>query len=530
MNKMFKILLRKQFLEMSTPFVLNRKTGKRKTGKQKIGYIVLVIYLFGLLAFNGVNNSQTMISVFGTEDTLWMYFSLMFCLASALGVMLAVIITYTGVFMSKDNDLLLSLPIPVNAIIISRIMNSYIWSFAFTAPGLIPASVIYFIRFGFNAKVLIGSIISLFLAPLFAVDIAALCSWVVGMLTKKTSKKNGVLYALTAIFCIGYSFLNSFIMSTLTSLSFGQVEERFGGLIKGLKIFGRALTGDFIAIGIVLGACLVVTYLFFAVLKRSFTDIVTTKTGEKKRAYSDSMIQTNTPAKSLFKREFNHLLKTGMYLMNTAMGSFMAIICIVLFAIFGGKLSDVIEIAQIDSLFVNIIAACVLLGLSSMNFISAPSYTLEGKTLWIIKSMPVNYSSVLSCKISVHLYVTLVPVLVLFLEGMFFLDLDPKLMLALFFFIYDSAAIGLMIDLKWGSTKFINGTVAVKQNPLVLLAMGINLVMAAVAVVPYFILRNKVTLPQDTYLMAVLIVYILVGFIMKNRVKTHGVELLLEDD
>ena len=43
----------------------------------------------------------------------WLYFALMALLAMLLGAFGSVFNTYSGLYLSKDNDLLLSMPIPV---------------------------------------------------------------------------------------------------------------------------------------------------------------------------------------------------------------------------------------------------------------------------------------------------------------------------------------------------------------------------------------------------------------------------------
>ena len=53
----------------------------------------------------------------------WLYFTLMGLVAIFLGAFGSVFNTYSSLYLAKDNDLLLSLPIPVRVIIASRLLS-----------------------------------------------------------------------------------------------------------------------------------------------------------------------------------------------------------------------------------------------------------------------------------------------------------------------------------------------------------------------------------------------------------------------
>ena len=521
---MFKILLKKQMIELATPFIMDRKTGKRKTGKKMIGYIILFVYIFAMLAFNGVNNAKNIISVFDG----WMYFALMFCLSSALGIMIAIIITFSGIFMAKDNDLLLSMPIPVHSIIISRMMNSYIWAFVWTAPGIIPTTVVYLVEKGFSIGVLFSGLISIFLAPLVAADLAILVAWIIGQTTKKVVNKNTVFVIMTIVFCGGYGFLNSLIMQTVTTLSAAEVQESYRGLLAVLKVFGTGISGNILNLLIVLAVSAAMTLLFFFILSSSFLNIVTTKVAGKKKQYSDNMIVSNSPNKALLKREFTHFLKSPIYLINTSMGTFFTLIGAVALLIAGKKLKMALGLAGVDQTTINMVAVTILMGLCSMNFISSPSFTLEGKSLWIVKSMPVDYQTIIDSKVAVHFYVTAVPAILAFLAGLIFLPLDARILIAVITFSYTCGVLGLLMDLKHGSTQFINETAAVKQNPIVILSMCINLGMCAVCCVPYFLLKNKINIDGNGWINYVFVLCLTAAVFSKRTLKSKGV-LMFEE-
>ena len=106
--------------------------------------------------------------------------------------------------------------------------------------------------------------------------------------------------------------------------------------------------------------------------------------------------------------------------------------------------------------------------LASMNDMTAPSVSLEGKSIWIAQSMPIEPWQALRAKLEMHLLLTEIPMLLCGIcavivlqptaaEGVFVIVL-PLLYGVLF------ACIGLFADLKRPNLKWTNEIVPVKQS------------------------------------------------------------------
>ena len=73
-------------------------------------------------------------------------------LAVLLGAFGSVFNTYSGLYLAKDNDLLLSLPIPVRTVIASRLLGVYLMGLMYSAVVSVPAVIVYWIVGGFSAR------------------------------------------------------------------------------------------------------------------------------------------------------------------------------------------------------------------------------------------------------------------------------------------------------------------------------------------------------------------------------------------
>ena len=114
---MFKTLLKKQLLEINRSFFYDAKKGRNRSKKGTIAYITFYVllmfgYLGGLFGFLSHALAAPLVSV----GMGWLYFLIMGGIAVVLGIFGSVFSTYSSVYMSKDNDLLLSMPIPIKYI------------------------------------------------------------------------------------------------------------------------------------------------------------------------------------------------------------------------------------------------------------------------------------------------------------------------------------------------------------------------------------------------------------------------------
>ena len=127
---MLKTLLKKQMAEIFRTYLYDAK----KNRKRSTASVILFFAMFVLLMVGVVGGMFTFLSIaicgpFAEAGMNWLYFTLMGLLAVFLGAFGSVFNTYAGLYLSKDNDLLLSMPIPVRTILTARLLSVYLmWS------------------------------------------------------------------------------------------------------------------------------------------------------------------------------------------------------------------------------------------------------------------------------------------------------------------------------------------------------------------------------------------------------------------
>ena len=114
---MLKILLRKQFSEIFRNYFYDAKRNKKRSKGAVIAYIalfvlIMAVVLGGMFALFSFAICGEMVAA-GMD---WLFFVVMGMLAILLGTFGSVFNTYSTLYLAKDNDLLLSLPIPLSLI------------------------------------------------------------------------------------------------------------------------------------------------------------------------------------------------------------------------------------------------------------------------------------------------------------------------------------------------------------------------------------------------------------------------------
>lgn len=107
----------------------------------------------------------------------WLYFALFGIIGLMFGVFGSVFNTYAALYKANDNDLLLSLPVPVGSILLSRLLGVYLMGLMFSAVVFVPAATVY-LCIDFSVGTLLGCILGMLSISVFAFVLScALVGW-----------------------------------------------------------------------------------------------------------------------------------------------------------------------------------------------------------------------------------------------------------------------------------------------------------------------------------------------------------------
>ena len=498
---MLKTLLKKQFLEINKAFFIDQKNGKTRTKKGTIIYItmyalLMVGFMGGMFSFL----SYTLAGPLVAAGFDWLYFLIMLGIAIVLGIFGSVFSSYASLYLSTDNDLLLSMPIPVRYIMTARLMGVYLMDLLFTLIVLIPMTVVYWIVKENTFLTILGPIVVSFIITLLVLVLSTGLGWVVARLSTKMKNKS---LATTAIALAGiglYYFVYfkavNILNEFLANISTMEIEIK-GGL-KILYAVGTAASGNPLNMLIFSAVIIAIAVLVFLILDRTFIKIVTTKTGAAKIKYTEKNIKPRSQRKALLFKEIKRLTSSSTYLLNGGIGSLFMVALAVLFFIKGSFLSSAIYGTFGDAvipMLPTLLAGAVGMGAATV-IISAPSVSLEGKSLWIVQTLPVTCAQVLKAKLCNHLLFTLGPGLLLAISTLIAFQAGIAewiLVLALSTaLIVLQGEFGLFLNLKRPNLNWSNETMVVKQSMAVTISLFGGWILTALIVVSAIFLSDAV--------------------------------------
>jgi len=492
---MVRTLLKKQLLEMFRGFYIDQRKNKARSKAATIAYIVFyVLLMVVLLGGMFAAMSYSLCRPLAEADQLWLYFLIMGTIAIVFGVFGSVFSTYSGLYLAKDNDLLLSMPIKIGTVMLSRLLGVYIIGLMYSSVVLLPALIVELAVLPFSPSRLIGALVFLILISVFIFTLSCLLGWVVAKISLKL-KNRAIITVLVSLIFVGVYYVVYFkaldLISALiaNAVSYG---ERIRGVSQALYIFGRAGEGDWMAMLI---CTLFVAALFGAMwylLSRSFITIATSTAPVKTHAAARPGRQHSAPT-ALLGKEFSRLTASPNYMLNCALGVLVIPAAGVLMLVRGGALLDVLSsVFAAKSGSVSIICCAALCMFSSMNATAVPSVSLEGSNLWIAKSLPVPAWEPLRAKLRVQLILTLPSLL--FCSVCFAIVLraplaETALLIALpQIFALFSAYFALWLDLRRPNLSWTNEIIPIKQGMNMLTyILGLWLVCAVIGLV-YLIL------------------------------------------
>ena len=404
---MVKTLLKKQFAEIFRSYFYDTKKNKARSKAGTIAYIVLFVLLmagllggtFGMMAFS-------LCAPLVDAGAGWLYFAIMGAIAILLGIFGSVFSTYSGLYLAKDNDLLLSMPIPVKYIMLARLLGVYLMGLMYSAVVVVPAVVVYLLSVPFSPAALIGCIVFILLLSVLVLTLSCLLGWVVAKLSTKLKNKSFVTVLISLTFVALYYFVYFRAMNLIRELIANIAV--YGPAIRerayGVYLFGSVGEGKVLSIVICTAVVALGFGLMWLLLGRSFLSLATATGATEKIKYTARRGKQRSAGTALLIKEFGKLSSSANYMLNSALGTLLLPFVGVALLIKGPELVDTLRSvfgAQSGALTVLVCAA--LCTAASMIDCAAPSVSLEGRNIWIPQSLPVDPWKVLRAKLHLQL-------------------------------------------------------------------------------------------------------------------------------
>ncbi len=521
-KSMVGILLKKQLAEMYKSYFYDAKKGTlRSKGAVFLRFAGFALLIVGVCGGIFGYLSYMLCEPLCSLGLGWMYFVTMGLISIALGSFGSVFNTFAGLYLAKDNNLLLSMPIPVSAIMASRLLGVYLMGLMYSGMVSLGAVIVYLIVFGFSFGALVGGLFFVFFISILVLILSCLLGWVVAKISVKLKNKS-LISVIVSLVALGlYYFFYFKVQKLLPELIYNA--SMYGQQVKAhaffLYGFGRMAEGSWLAILVcmaVAGAAFALTWL---ILERSFVHVVTGGSGSggfrsagfssagaaRRRAGLGGVksqsgaghavssgavsagavsagratvlagVKPKSVRGALLAREFARFRSSASYMLNCGLGTLVLVLLAGAMLVKSGYVKQVLEEMQVPGDALMVLGACAICLVAATNDMATPSVSLEGSRLWIVQSLPVRAWDVLRAKLGVQILLTAPFAALCVVALSFALGLSVvEFFVSLAFvegFVFFMALLDLLLGLKLPNLSWTNELTPIKQSLAVFLAL-----------------------------------------------------------
>ncbi|PXV96113.1 ABC-2 type transport system permease protein [Lachnotalea glycerini] len=519
------LLLKILFLNQFKINELKEKDSKYRRNVILVGisiiivFVMMAVYSFAIGWSLGVMGIAKVIPGYGI--TIVSLITLFFSIFKSNGIL----------FGMKDYDMIVALPFRTRTIVASRFLYMYIMNTLFALVIMIPLGLVYYMFEKPTSFFFFTWFCGIFLSTLLPTALAAMIGGLIAYIASHFKYTNVVSILLSLALVIGI-ILSSMSLGSMdessTDLSrFTQLGEQISKQINSVyppsELFEKAINNQDIAALLSFIIISVAWYvLFVQVLSLKYKSIHTAIfTHSTKSNYKIQNLKTSSVLKALYRKEIKRFFSSYAYVLNVGMGAIMAFIMVIaVFVLNPEQLERIAKIPNIQNMLIKIIAF-VFSAVIAMSCTTSVALSLEGKNLWILKSLPIGTKTIMNSKILVNLTIT-IPIAILFgilMNLKWKTDFITRIMLFIIPIIYSilSAVWGMFINIKLPNYDWESETTVIKQG----MSSAIGMLGGPVfAIVPVLIILAFQTVPyQIFHIVITLIVAGIAWLLYRNIIK-----------
>lgn len=529
---MLKVLLKVRIASMFSSLF----RGSKKAQKRGIGFRVLVgllavyvvICLFGAFAMM----FSVLCRPLCDSELTWLYFSLAGLMAALLSFIGSVFTAQSQIFDAKDNELLLSMPIKPSHILASRMLLLLLLNVVYEIVVLLPAAVVYGILYSFSFGMAVNLIIAALFLPFFVLTLSCFFGWLVGLISNRLPFRNLFAVVLSVVFFALYFMVFSQLQNYLNLLveNGAQVGTAIQKALFPFYHFGAAAgNGSIVSLMLFLLCAVLPFALVYWILAKNFIRIATAFKKTFRARYREKTMRVKRARGAFAAKELRHFFSNAMYMLNATVGVILTLVGIGALIM---KRADLLLLLKEVPMLADMLPAlftCAICFLAAMNFVSAPSVSLEGKNLWIARSAPVDTKTILLAKADAHLIICLPPTLLASLICCFILPAVTFLEVLLLFFLpavvtVFTALFGVIINLHFPKFDWISETIAIKQGMSTMIAMFGSMAVLLIPTALYVFLFSHF-LSIKIYLLLCGVLFLGLNFLLSFYLRTRGSKL-----
>lgn len=312
-------------------------------------------------------------------------------------------------FAFKDYDTVMALPVSNAAVIASRLLSVYLGNLLFSAMVAVSAMVVRGALESPGVAFWIYGLLGLLFAPLLPMIGAMILGALIAAISARFKRTNAVSIGLSLVFTVGilvasFSFQNVDIAGLE---QFGQnIGEAIGRVYPPALFYARAANGgDLVSFLVYAAMSIVPAALFVLVLARFYARINSALFARHARSnYKLGALDAASPYRALLKKELRRVFSSTLYLLNTLIGGVLIVVAgVALLFVDVSNMEAALELPAGSMHTYLALVPIIVAMFTIMGSVSSVSMNMEGKSLWVLCSLPVAPKTVYDAKIGANL-------------------------------------------------------------------------------------------------------------------------------
>ncbi|MBR5975379.1 MAG: hypothetical protein IK020_09370 [Clostridiales bacterium] len=400
------LLLRTEFLSLVNSF---NKKGKTPFIIAAAGLVLLGLFLIGMFAIIGGSTAFILVEKDLDEFAIYLSLSLSMIIALMFGVT-----NSTRDARSNDTNMLLSMPIPKASIVISKLLGMYLLDVLCALVMLVPTYLIVCLAGGHSFALFARGMFIAFLIPALPLFISLGISAMISFLRKATKFGQIAATFLSMAVLLLYMIVVPNISSYAESMNITPAESvtKMKQILPFYWITEAIYSGDILCFLLTLIITLVPMVLAVYIHARGLNGVdFHVDNSKKSRSYKAA-----SPRKAVLAMEFRRYFSSANYIMNTLFGTILLVALTVYLAIKGVGNIDILEEMTVNGEKVEVLShftgmawaaiwAILINFFAAITYTTPPSVSVEGKRIWLNKTLPIATKDILLAKLLVSMMI-----------------------------------------------------------------------------------------------------------------------------
>lgn len=426
----------------------------------------------------------------------------------------------------RDYDLVMSLPVNSWEVVLSRLTFVYLSNLLISIIVVLPAVIIY----GINAKTGTSGSIIFLLSFVFLPVIPMIISLGLGVLIAAVSSRSRhknilslVLSTLVVLLIVAAS-TQAQNMKPDDILDIGLTLSNMANRIyPPAALISKAVEDqNFLYFFIFTGMTALIGGAFVGLVSHFYQNMNTAAFSHSAAKYEGKPLKVSSPLKAMYKREFDRYFSCTIYALNSTIGMVLLLVVSLLLLFISPEMieqqSGIIGLSRMLRRVLPLVIAVFI----TMTSTASASLSLEGKSRWLMCSVPVRAIDIFHSKIAINLTVICPFVLIsALLSG---IKMEVSLMQAVLLCIVPAvyacfiSVLGMYMNVKFPKYDWTSEYYAVKGGAISVLAtMGTGMLSS---VIPLLICAGFQDY-SDLIMLVTSFLLLIVSFVLYGRLRRY---------